>query len=463
MKVNPEEIEQLIALKRQARAARRALVETDLDAGGAVVAFPVAVFASGSGPGRSDHFWSYQVSHEPGSVFPAGVTAVSYRGTINGKRFAGRFHVVVGEVDPGAVPDAGLDPSSDDPAGRNAPPVWAARLPANLWCPAESPAGLRRALHRAAHREERATEAMMASVYPFLEHIAKSFSAQIDHRRAHLDREDLINEGWKRAYQVLDTFSGPLRPAVPWSSAVYLSCRRDMNRALHALDGMSEAVATVRAACTAHPTITDPVALQRVLAVQAEERRLAARRPDLPTAERHRMARSGRPACPFSLRQIQWAMAAPRVVFWHDAGVGRDIGETTGADDTHLCELRAGVDDLGLAAVEAPVAAAARRLAEASGADLAAVLDVMSDLGVGSGGDPAAARLPHLRRRVLAPFILPGETPASEAVLRLAGHRARTKLFVHGELLDGSHLAAAWRAGISAAEAVVLDAQLAGA
>lgn len=222
---------------------------------------------------------------------------------------------------------------------------------------------------------------------------------------------------------------------------------------------MSEAVATVRAACGAHPEITDPVVMARLLAVQAEERRLALRHPALSAEQRRHRADSRHLRCPYSLRQIEWAMEAPRIVSWNDTVSRIDIESGDSSEHHHLLEVRAGTDDVGLASVEAPAAAAARSLAEASGSDLVGLLDVMTDLGVGTGGDPAAARLPQLRRRMLDPFILPGEKPASEAVLRRAGHRARTKLFADGELLGGPRLAEAWQAGISAEEARAVDAR----
>lgn len=453
MHVDPEKIEHLIAIKRTAKAARRALAAPgDLPESGAVVTFPVAVFAPGRREGSNAHFWSYRVSHEPGSVFPAGATTVRYRGTINGVDVNGHFQVVVGGHDPATITPAAFE------ADRT-PPGWAATLPANQSAPAVSTDRLVRSLSQAARREDDATERLMATAYPFLDQIADSFGLQLRHRRAYLDREDIINEGWKRAYQLIDTFSGPDRPSAPWSTAVYRNCRRDMSRAVHALDGMSEAVATVRAACGAHPEITDPVVMARLLAVQAEERRLALRHPALSAEQRRHRAESRHLRCPYSLRQIEWAMEAPRIVSWNDTVSRIDIESGDSSQHHHLLEVRAGTDDVGLASVEAPAAAAARSLADASGSDLVGLLDVMTDLGVGTGGDPAAARLPQLRRRMLAPFILPGEKPVSEAVLRRAGHRARTKLFADGELLGGPRLAEAWQARISAEEARAVDAR----
>lgn len=459
MQVDPNQIEQLINLKRAARAARRALESPgDLPEWGAVVAFPVAVFAPGSARGRNDHYWSYAVSREPGAVCPPGITAVDYRGTINGLRFTGRFHIVVhsgdGLTDP--APAASV-------ATAGSLPRWAEALPGNIQASAVDRPTLLRNLVRAARREAEATDQLLASAYPFLEHIADGFAAQLRHRRSSLDREDIINEGWKRVYQLLDVFSSPERPAVPWSTALYRNCRRDMSRAVHALDGMSEAVATVRAVCNTHPEITDPAAMQRLLAGQAQERRLAAGGPGRhgrPEAEADLSPGVEKP-CPFSLQQISWAMAAPQVVSWHDAASRHDDagGE---ADEAVLADRLAGVEDCGLSAVTSAVAATARSLTEASGTDHRSMLDVMADLGVSAAGDPAAARLPHLRRRLLSPFILAGEKPHSEAVLRRAGHRARAKLFADGELLTGRPLAEAWRAGISAEEARELDAQLAG-
>lgn len=454
MQPDPEQIEHLIAIKRTAKAARHALAAPgDIPDQGAVVSFPVAVLAPGRRAGSSAHPWSYRVSHEPGSVFPVGATTVRYRGNIDGVAVSGHFQVVVGNHDLTTVAPAGFE------ADRTTPPGWAASLPSNQWARAVGNDGLVRALTRATRREDDATERLMAIAYPFLDQIADSFGPQIRHRRAYLDRGDIINEGWKRAFQLIDAFSGPDRPSAPWSTAVYRNCRRDMSRAVHALDGMSEAVATVRAACGAHPEITDPVVMARLLAVQAEERRLAARHPDLPADQRRHRAESRHPRCPYSLRQIEWAMDAPRIVSWNDTASRIDIESGESTEHHPLLDKRAGTDDVGLASVEAPAASTARSLAAVSGSDLGAMLDVMTDLGVGAGGDPAAARLPQLRRRVLAPFILPGERPATEAVLRRAGHRARTKLFADGELLGGPRLARAWRAGISVEEARAVDAR----
>ncbi|MDQ6840680.1 MAG: hypothetical protein M3137_20670 [Actinomycetota bacterium] len=456
MRVDPEEIEHLITVKRTAKAARRALGEPEaLPEAGAVVTFPVAVFAPGSRPGSNPHFWSYRVSHEPGSVFPRGCTTVRYRGAIDGVEISGRFEIVVGHPDPATVAPAGVEAD-----GVTAGPRWVASLPSNVWAPALGHDRLVRALQRAARREDEATDRLMATAYPFLDQIADSFGPQLRHRRAYLDREDVISEGWKRAYQLIDAFSSPNRPSAPWSTAVYRNCRRDMSRAVHALDGMSEAVATIRAACGAYPNVTDPVVMEELLAVQAEQRRLRLRHPELSADERRRRAEADHPRCPFSRRQIMWAMEAPRIVSWYDTASRVDIESGDSGDHHQLLELRTGIDDVNLASVEAPAAVAARCLADASDADLITMLDVMTDLGVGSGGDARSARLPQLRRRVLAPFILPGEKPGSEAVLRRAGHRARTKLFADGELLGGPRLAEAWQAGISAEEAHAADALL---
>ena len=456
MHVDPEQIEQLIAIKRIAKAARRALAAPDgLPERGAAVSFPVAVIAAGRREGSNAHFWSYRVSHEPGSVFSAGTTTVRYHGTINRIAVRGHFQVVVGCHDPAAVAPAAFETAAFE-AG-STPPGWAESLPGNQWAPAVSRDRLVRSLTRAARREDDATEQLMATAYPFLDQIADSFGPQLRHRRAYLDREDIISEGWKRAYQLIEAFSGADRPSAPWSTAVYRNCRRDMSRAVHALDGMSEAVATVRAACGAYPAITDPVVMARLLAVQAEERRLALRHPALSAEERHRRAGSCHLPCVYSLRQIAWAMEAPRIVSWNDTASRIDVESGESTEHHPLLEVRAGFDDAGLAAVEAPATTAAGALADATGTDLVGMLDVMTDLGVGSGGDARAARLPQLRRRVLAPFILPGEKPASEAVLQRAGQRARTKLFANGELLDGSRLVEAWQAGISAEEARAVD------
>ncbi len=456
MRVDHAEIERLIDNKRRAKAAKAALgAPGELPEGGAVVGFPVAVFAPGSKQDRNDHFWSYAVSHEPGSVFPPGITAVRYHGKVNATAFRGRFYVAVGDIDTERVPAAGAEGSWGDD-----PPPWSRDLPANHAVPGSTSRQLVRTLTRAARRETEATEALMAIVRPFLAQIADTFGPQINHRRAHLDPDDVINEGWRRAYQLMDAFAGPGRPSAPWSTAVYRNCRRDMSRAVHALDGMSEAVATVRAACAAHPEVTDPLALSRLLAIQGEERRLARRRPDLAADERHDLAAAADPPCPVSLQQISWALAAPRTVSWEDP-TGLEGGGGDG--ERRLMDRCSGVHDAGLAAIDAPVTAAARSLAEVAGADRRAMLDLLSDLGLGSGGDPAASRLRSLRRRVLAPFILPHERPHSDAVLQRAGQRARTKLVDRGELLCGDRLSAAWRAGVSEAEALRLDARLADA
>lgn len=453
MQVSPDRIEDLIAIKRTAKAARRALASKELPERGAVVTFPVAVVAPGKRAGSNAHFWSFRVSHEPGSVFPPGATTVRYQGSINGVTVDGHFQVVVGAQDPAAVAAAAFE------VDRPNPPAWVASLPGNRWAPDVEHRQLVRTLLRAARREDDATEQLMATAYPFLDQIADSFGPQIRHRRAYLDREDVINEGWKRVYQLIDAFSGPDRPSAPWSTALYRNCRRDMSRAVHALDGMSEAVATVRAACAAHPHITDPAAMAHLLAVQAEERRLALRLPGLSSHQRRRLAESCQPRCPYSLQQIEWAMDAPRLVSWNETASRLDVDSGESTERHHLLDGHAGGEDAGLAAVEEPAAAAARSLAEASGADLVTMLDVMTDLGVATGGDPGAARLTQLRRRVLSPFILPEEKPGSEDVLRRAGRRARTKLFAGGELLGGARLAQAWQAGISAEEARALDAR----
>ncbi|MDQ6782785.1 MAG: hypothetical protein M3063_04955 [Actinomycetota bacterium] len=453
--MDPEEIERLITVKRIAKAARRALGAPEgLPERGAAVSFPVAVFAPGARREGNPHFWSYRVSHEPGAPYPVGITTVHYRGSITGVGVTGRFHVVVGGQDPATVPAATAELN-----GATGSPPWAASLPGNHWAADVGRERLRGQLIRAARRDDEATEQLMATVYPFLDQIADSFGLQIRHRQTYLDRDDVINEGWKRAFQVIDAFSGPDRPSAPWSTAMYRNCRRDMSRAVHALDGMSEAVATVQAACGAHPEITDPLVMQRLLAIQGEQRRRGGHHAGASVEQRREQGERHGARCPFSLQQIRWAMEAPRIVSWHDAAGRVDIEGGQGTDQHPLLELRGGVEDVGLASVEAPAASVARSLADASRSDLGHMLDVMADLGVGSGGDPAAARLPQLRRRMLAPFILPGERPASEAVLRRAGHRARTKLFANGELLGGARLAEAWQAGISAEEAQVVDAR----
>jgi hypothetical protein len=233
-----------------------------------------------------------------------------------------------------------------------------------------------------------------------------------------------------------------------------------MSRAVHALDGTSEAVSTIRAAAAAHPELAEPAQLARELAVQAAERRLRATQPSLPADERRRRAERDPGPCHHSLQQIAWATGLPRVVSWQDAA-GRHDG--IGGDDAGALEDHcAGIDDGGLAAVDSPAGTTAAALAaltpEVGGQRME---DLLADLGLGDGDDgrPASADLPRIRRRLLAPFILPGERPQSHAVLDRAGRRARAKLVHQGQLLPGDRLAAAWREGITAEEARAVDGE----
>jgi hypothetical protein len=454
--VDHDLLERSINLVRAARAARAALADpTRLAAGGAVATFPVSVVAPGATEASSEHWWSFRVEREPGSVFPAGVTAVRYQGRVAGVGISGRFHVVVGDPPAGGVPDA-----SQVTTGAAARPAWAAQLPGNIALPALSPAALRRAVARLARREAAAAEQVLAIALPFIDHLADGFEPQLRHRRSTVDRQDLVSEGWRRAYQVLGLFAGPDRPDVAWSTALYRNCRRDMARAVHALDGTSEAVATIQAAHAAHPELTEPVQLARELAVQAAERTVAAAHPDLAPDERRRRAEATAGPCRHSLQQVAWAMRAPAVVSWQDRvgrrdGIGGDGSEATVEDHW------GGGEDAGLAAADAPAGAVAAALAalpsEVGVDDLA---DVVADLGLagpGGPGRPRDADLARVRRRLLAPFVLPGEQVRSRAVLDRAGRRARAKLFAGGELLAGAELAAAWRAGVDAEEAARLD------
>lgn len=456
--VDHDLLEQSINLVRAARAARRAQADpARLAAGGAVATFPVSVLAPGAAEASSDHHWSFRVDHEPGDVFPVGVTAVRYRGRVAGVGFSGRFHVVVGDP-----PADGAPGPSVVVAGGAARPPWMAQLPGNVALPALRPAALRRAVSRLARQEGPATEQVLTLALPFLDHLADGFDAQLRHRRATLDRQDLVSEGWKRAYQLLLQFAGPDRPDVAWSTALYRNCRRDMARALHALDGTSEAVATIRAAQAAHPGLAEPAQLARELAVQAAERRIAATQPGLPADERRRRAEATAGPCRYSLQQVEHAMGIPRVVSWQDASVRHD-GIGAGDDDGCVEDRWAGREDPDLAAVDGSaggVAAALARLAPDVGAGELA--DVLADLGLrgdGPAGQAGRADLGRVRRRLLAPFAVPGEHLRSAAGLDRAGRRARAVLCAGGELLDADELRAAWRAGIDVEEARRLDGE----
>lgn len=434
MHVDPDDIEQLLGIARSARAATVALAgPTELPNQGAAVTFPVAVFAPGSQSERNHHYWSFRVSHEPGSVFAEGVTRVTYSGAVNSCRFDGHFHVAVGDVDPASVPPPGSTVTS------RCRPVWAATLPRNQWAPAVPTDRLARLLARSARRRQPTADRLMAIARPFVEQIADGLRPQLHHRRSFLDYEDVVNEGWRRVIQIIDAFTGPGRPRVPWSTAIYRNCRRDMHRAVYVLDGTSEAVSNIRSACWAHPAVTDPTALQRIIVAEDEERRGARRCPSRPASDPR-----------FTVRQIRWAMEAPQFVPWPHDRRGHGMRRPRGLNGTSSEKLLADVDE--------PAVVPARALCQATGVDAGAMLDVMADLGVSAGGDPAAARLTDVRRALLAPFILDGERDWSESVLRRAGRRARSKLFCGDDLLAMPRLREAWEAGITEDEARRVDA-----
>lgn len=463
MRFDQVEIESKFLVVRTGRAAAAALAGPKPDEG-AVVTFPVSVMAPATRGDHDDHPWCLWLSHEPGGIFPVGVSRVTYSADILGIKVKGYFHVVVGDQAE-EVPEAvyTLDGPSDEVLDTS----WATNLPHNLFLPVQTSAEMTRRLERSTKKARDTRDDLFVTAYPLLHQIAEKHRPSIMVRRNVISTEDVIAAGMKTVDRMIDIFTGPDRAnkgKTTWAHAIIQNCNRDMVRAIRYLDGVSQAISEIRtridaAASDGHPLHTAAEVVQ-VMTVERQVRKLKLqpkyRRTD--AVKLYEMATLEyehgelKPAC--SQNQAEVALGMPRV---------SSLNAPIGNDQDDVGTIHAAATDTELERVTEDYCDLVEQIAN---------LSEMTPDGVGTlrtlfEGDflelmdsqEMAARFRRVLKVFLKPFAL-GDRLTTQEGLRLAQNRAAVKLFHNGRLLQGDEFRDAWTRGVSHEEAVQIDAHL---
>lgn len=206
---------------RVARNARAGLTSSQA---GAIAQFPGVLygpFRKNSGCGAAGQ-WAIKLSHEPGSVFPVGVTSVRWGVDLGDRKVLGEFAVVV------------LGPDSPDP---EVPEAFALVDKVRVESPLPSivlrASGVR-SLEREVVRLEAAAHEAKGEVIslsrPLLEQIVNRLRPSFD---AIVGRDDAFQAASIEALRLAEQkFAGPTRPAAAWGRVLGMNANRAVVRLL---------------------------------------------------------------------------------------------------------------------------------------------------------------------------------------------------------------------------------------
>ena len=463
MRFDQVEIEKKFQIVRTGRAAALTLGSA-LPSEGAVVNFPVSVMAPATRGDHDDHPWCMWLSHEPGGVFPVGVTRVDYSAEILGVKVTGCFFVVVGQTEK-AVPEASYNLSG--PSDEVLDVSWAANLPHNLFVPVQTAAEMSRRLERAKKLARDNREQLFATAYPLLHQIVEKLRPSIRVRLNVISVEDVMAVGLRTVDRMIDIFTSPDRATkgkTTWAHAIIQNCGRDMVRAIRSLDGVSQAISEIRtridaAATDGHPLRT-PEEVVKVMTVEREARKLAAhpryRRTDkaklLALATEQYEQGELKPAC--SLNQAETALGMPRVT---------SLNAPIGNDQDDIGTIHAAEVDPRLEQVTNDYCDIVEEIAKLGdishdGVQTLRTL-VEGDFLVEMDNADTAVKFRRVVKAFLRPFAL-GDRLTTQESMRLVQNRAMVKLFPNGRMLTGEAFREAWYQGVTAEEAATIDAEL---
>lgn len=244
---------------RAAQAAKVALDQGVPDRG-AIVLFPVvcySLFEKGSACGAAGQR-AITVDHEPGTVFPPGVTPVCWSVAALGVQFSGVFYVSVGGAPP---PRATCVASRGSDKVEVPSPFASANL--SLADQRELTSTLRRlvaseddAMRKVLSLSEGMTKAMMRRLAPRFYGV--------------MDEADARQEVYRQAIALARRFGSPNRQQASWARVFMLGCTKAVERALDQVHGVGRPDVAVRRLIEADPSMaTAPV---HVLRAELEKR-----------------------------------------------------------------------------------------------------------------------------------------------------------------------------------------------
>lgn len=403
------------------RAGRRA--QTILDTGSHPESGGVAVFAGAlrvEKSGAAVTWWPIKdLTHEPGDVFPPGVTAVEGWAKPYGTKVRVRFHVIVGEIDLSEVPP----PSFEFVDGAKGKVNWAAALQPNIRVQELGKFGIRRALRRQAGQVEPVRNRIIEISRPYAE-------MMVDKKGGikNADRPDMLQELLLSIAKKADKFAGPGRPDSSWHKALENDLRRDADRMVWDLRGESESIGRIRRWLSKNPHVKDATEAQALMSREKLVARLVTQGMSKDEAEEvatpDMVARN--PVA--SLAQFRRAITPPVRVLSIDASYGdSDSGSTFG--DT------IGLDEDGyVKAEEAGVDLVAEALASVSGIPVDDIRRMFAEAwsdGEGKATKLTAsdrAKLARMEQEFFSPFVLVGESWKEPDDREAIKHRCMTAI-----------------------------------
>jgi DNA-directed RNA polymerase specialized sigma24 family protein len=214
--------------------------------------------------GRHRHPWSMTVSHEPGTPFPTGVTAVAYDVQIGGRVVTGMFSVCVGND---ATTSRGAPirvPLGEQlfvpPPPIQVPPVKRSRLSDDL--------------QALVAQRDRARDELITFTRPFLVQLARRVRPGMREAAA-VDVDDLVQEAWPSVLRLIEQFGSPRRPPTTWAAAVRRNVLRDLGRVEPKIVGVSYQVWQIRRWLDRHPNIVEPRQVAHHMTIEHQQRDLA--------------------------------------------------------------------------------------------------------------------------------------------------------------------------------------------
>lgn len=458
-RLGDDELERLLLDVRAGRAAGRCAEELTealrarQERPGAVAVWPCHVIgprtdAHGRGRDRvalcatTHPYPLLDLSHEPGTVLPLGVTRVSYTAVVGDTRVKGAFSVCVGDVDPDRVLPPMREVICGDPAAS-----WIAQLPGNLVLNAVDPPSLLRSLERSRRQGRRAQVELVSYGSGMVRALFAQRLRSREVSRSMLATEDeVIAAGMVRVAEMVELFAGPRRPAATWARALHTNCLRDMERALHQFDPVREDDRSLRADIERHrEDARTPEEMREVLAREQTRRWLTNRHPG-EAAEQIEARLADTPLrCRYTPTQVRRMMleATPRVhsldVSVSDEGSEATLGDLVAVHEDPELEVmaEATVDDLA----DRLVAGRPDLSRDTVRGWLDRVLEADS-----AGQRPAGSSGPlgQLRRELCEPFLGHGERWSRAADRTAARSRAAQALTRAGAFLPEEDISEAW-------------------
>jgi DNA-directed RNA polymerase specialized sigma24 family protein len=254
------------------RAGKQAKIELgreDLPLRGAVVTFPVAVFAPGLNVKKSLRPYPLSMTIEPGTVLPPGTHKIEAKGTVKEEKLVGYFFVVVGGSPTAPIPAAAWEVRKN---GRGQNPADDIQdLPQSFRVAADTKAKIKRDLRQITRLMEHAYADLYHLSMPTMRAALQKYQSALFHQSSSLDLGDILQECWLRHLQRVDTYASPERPNATWRQVLVVNTRRDGGRELRRNPHkISDQVAQLVGLIRNNPELRSPEDVQRHVTVARE-------------------------------------------------------------------------------------------------------------------------------------------------------------------------------------------------